>query len=87
VFGEPGIRYGAGMRRGTIALFGADEPNMLPTFRHACRFRPPMFAAMLADLSRHDFPFERTLATAEYDLYHGDMLDGSRGEVLVRSQP
>ena len=84
VFGEHGIRYGAGMRRGTIALFGADEPNMLPTFRHACRFRPPIFATMLADLSRHEFPFDPSLASAEYDLYHGDMLDGGRGEVLVR---
>ena len=84
LFGETGIRYGAGMRRGTIGLFGIDELNLLPTFRHACRFRPPILPLMFEDLRRHAYPFEPSLATATYDLYHGDMLDGGRGEVLVR---
>ena len=34
------IRPGAGMRRGTIGLFGPDPPGLLPTFRPAGRFRP-----------------------------------------------
>ena len=36
VFGECG-RGPAGMRRGTIALFGPTAPRLLPTFRPACR--------------------------------------------------
>ncbi len=32
VFGECGIRPGAGMRRGTLALFGANPPALLPSF-------------------------------------------------------
>ena len=35
VFGECGIRAGAGMRRGTIGLLGARPEALLPSFRYA----------------------------------------------------
>ena len=37
LFGDSGIRHGAGMRRGTIAFLGGKGPPLLPTFRRACR--------------------------------------------------
>ncbi|MCA9266882.1 MAG: formylmethanofuran dehydrogenase subunit C, partial [Planctomycetales bacterium] len=52
VFGRVGLRCGAEMRRGTIALLGPHAPALLPTFRFACRFRPPMLPLQLAGLRR-----------------------------------
>ncbi len=85
IFGEAGIRPGAGMRRGTIGFFGAHPPPLLPTFRHACRYRPDILRLVLAHLRRHEFPPAAGLADLEVELYHGDMIEGGRGEILVRS--
>ena len=81
--GECGIRHGAGMRRGTIGLFGAERPPMLPTFKYSCRFRPPMMSLLAAELRRHGFDVCEPISTGDVDLYHGDMLDGGRGEILL----
>ncbi|MCH8045945.1 MAG: formylmethanofuran dehydrogenase subunit C [Planctomycetes bacterium] len=83
VFGGSGIRQGAGMRRGTIGLFGPDPPDMLPTFRRACRYRPDVLGLLFAELRRNDFAVPEALLTAQYDLYHGDLLEGGRGEILL----
>jgi formylmethanofuran dehydrogenase subunit C len=85
LFGETGIRHGAGMRRGTIGLFAGDVPELLPTFRHACRYRPPALALMFPHLDQHGFPLEGALLSAEYDLYNGDFVEQGRGEILVRT--
>jgi formylmethanofuran dehydrogenase subunit C len=84
LFGETGIRHGAGMRRGTIGLFAPDASGLLPTFRYACRYRPPVMAIMLRQLDQHGFPLEEALRMAEYDLYHGDFIEQGRGEILLR---
>lgn len=81
VFGDCGIRPGAGMRRGTIGLFGPTRPQLLPTFRHACRYEPVVLRLVLRTLMQHGFPVEHVDAV---DLFNGDLLDGGRGEVLVR---
>jgi len=84
LFGTSGIRHGAGMRRGTLGLFGDAAAELLSTFRRACRCRPDILALLFRYLRRQDFPVPTALATAEFDLYHGDMLEGGRGEILTR---
>jgi formylmethanofuran dehydrogenase subunit C len=82
-FGEAGIRHGAGMRRGTLGFFGGDSPEMLPSFRRGCRCRPGILSVIFAQLRRHDFPLPADADRPEVDLYHGDMIAGGRGEILV----
>lgn len=81
--GDTGIRHGAGMRRGTLAFLGK-PPEMLPTFRLACRFQPEAMTLVLGQLAKEDFPLTSECLDAEYDLYNGDLLEGGRGEVLLR---
>ena len=83
IFGPCGIRPGAGMRRGTIGLLADNPPTLLPTFRYACRYRPPVLPLMFAHLCRHGFPLSEALRVAEYDLYHGDLVEDGRGEILL----
>jgi len=84
VFGESGIRHGAGMRRGTIAFLGNDPPPLLPTFRHACRYRPDILEMIFRFLQRNSFKLPAELFRSQFDLYNGDMIDGGRGEILIR---
>lgn len=80
IFGDTGIRHGAGMRRGTLGFFGQSKPEILPTFKYACRQKLDMLrivANFLRD-SGFDFPFPDRV-----DLFHGDFLDGGRGEVML----
>ncbi|MFV1964171.1 MAG: formylmethanofuran dehydrogenase subunit C [Pirellulaceae bacterium] len=82
---ECGIRHGAGMRRGTLGLFGSQPPPpMLSSFRHACRFRPEVMALILAKLLRYGFSFDEALTGMDVDLFNGDMIEGGRGEILIR---
>ena len=84
VFGDCGIRHGAGMRRGTIGLLGPQPPPMLPSFRRACRFCPTVIRLVLRALEKHRFEAPRKLLGGQLELYHGDMLEGGKGEILVR---
>ena len=83
LFGDSGIRHGAGMKRGTIGFFGKTRPPLLPTFRHACRYRPEMLPLMFRHLRRLDFAVPNELLSQEFDLYNGDFLAGGRGELLM----
>ena len=83
VFGESGIRHGAGMRRGTLAFLGSERPKLLPTFRYACRYQPDMLRVLLRRLIQLGMDLSETLADSEFDLYHGDLIEGGRGEVLM----
>jgi len=85
VGGESGIRHGAGMRRGTLTFWGDAHPPLLPTFRRACRFRPHIFQIVFRDLLRLGFPLAESLLQADFDLYHGDFLEGGKGEILLRA--
>jgi len=84
VFGNGGIRHGAGMRRGTIGCFGTEAPELLLSFRYACRYRPTVLRLISQFLREHDFPFDPQLLEADIDLYNGDLIEGGRGEMLVR---
>jgi formylmethanofuran dehydrogenase subunit C len=81
---EVGIRHGAGMKRGTIAFFGRNLPPMLPSFRRACRCQALSLALLLRQLRNNDFAVAEDLAHSLYELYSGDLIEGGRGEILVR---
>ena len=84
IFGESGIRPGAGMRRGTIGLFSAaNPPDMLPTFRHACTFRPVFLRIYLRELARQGFPVPEACFGAKYHRFLGDFLELGKGEILI----
>lgn len=82
IMGECGIRPGAGMRRGTLGLFGTPRCDLLPTFRYDCRHRPLVMQIMARRLEQLGMKFDPAVLTSELDQYHGDLLDGGRGEVL-----
>ncbi|OHB75064.1 MAG: formylmethanofuran dehydrogenase subunit C [Planctomycetes bacterium RBG_16_64_10] len=84
VFGDCGIRPGAGMRRGTLALLGTAAPVLLPTFRYACTYQPLVLPLLLRHVRDHGFAVDPSLLAAKFDLYHGDMIEQGRGEILVR---
>ena len=85
LFGESGIRHGAGMRRGTIAFLDQRPPPLLPSFRRACRLRPEILQLALRYLEKHQFPLDREIFQTDMELYNGDMINGGRGEILLRS--
>ncbi len=84
-FDNVGIRHGAGMRRGTIGFFGKEAPPMLPTFRRACRYRPEVLSLVFRQLQARAFPLPSDVIDLEFDLYHGDMIEGGRGEIFTRA--
>lgn len=84
LFGNAGIRHGAGMRRGTIGFFGEEVPPLLPSFRRACRYRPQVLSLIFAQLRKTGFPLRDDITT-QVDLYNGDLIEGGRGEILVRT--
>ena len=51
VGGRLGGRPGAGMKRGTIVAFG-EAPELLPTFRYACSYRPVFLQLLSAEPAR-----------------------------------
>ena len=83
VFGSAGIRHGAGMRRGTIGFFGSNPP-LLTSFRYACRFEPTVLQLAFRFLQRRDFRFDEELFDTPYSLFNGDLIEGGRGEILLR---
>ncbi len=82
VFGSSGIRHGAGMTRGTIGLFGKTG-DLLPTFRQGCYYLPPMMKPIFSKLASYGFNIPEGLNASEFCLYHGDLLEGGRGEILI----
>jgi len=83
VFGPCGIRPGAEMRRGTIGLFGPEPPPLLPTFRYACCFRPLFLTLLVRHLVALGYAAAEALASRPVHLYHGDLVNLGRGEVLL----
>ncbi len=85
IAGAPGIRHGANMRRGTIGFLGGEHPPMLPSFRRTCRGRPGMLPLLWRELQRRGFPISTEATTSDYEIYAGDLIEGGRGEILVRA--
>ena len=84
VLGDAGIRPGAGMRRGTIGFFGRNPPPLLPTFRFACRCQPEILNLILRRLRRRGYPVPDQVWPTQVALYNGDMIEGGRGEIMIR---
>jgi len=85
VGGRLGGRPGAGMKRGTIVAFG-EAPELLPTFRYACSYRPVFLRCYLQSLEASGLIASPGLPDGEFRRYVGDMNSGGRGEVLIRDQ-
>jgi hypothetical protein len=84
--GGSGARYGAGMKRGTIAILGAEpESEPLPTFRFANRYRPSFLRLYLQHLHERRFPFPQESWDATFHRYCGDFLESGKGELLIRA--
>ncbi|MBX3412282.1 MAG: formylmethanofuran dehydrogenase subunit C [Pirellulales bacterium] len=84
VGGSAGARTGGGMRRGTIVLLSGEHPPLLPTFRYACRLKPPFLGMTLARVRSDRFALDESAIQADFDLHHGDFLSLGRGEIFVR---
>jgi formylmethanofuran dehydrogenase subunit C len=83
VAGEAGIRHGAGMHRGTLIFLDEKRPELLPTFTHAGRQQPLVMTMLQKELQALGYaPAERL--QKDFDLYHGDHIEGGRGEILLR---
>ena len=81
-FGPVGPRAGAGMKRGTLALLGVEGvAELLPTFRHACRYRPPIATLYLRRLRAWGFPVPERAFSGSFERYNGDLIEGGQGEV------
>ncbi len=79
VKGSCGQRPGAGMHRGTLVFLGP-RPQLLPTFRFGCRYSPTWLPLVANQLKKHEFELP---PMPQVNLFHGDMLHGGRGEVVV----
>jgi formylmethanofuran dehydrogenase subunit C len=84
IWGESGIRHGAGMKRGTIAFMGDHRPQPLVSFKKGCRYRSEVMSLILKYLERLGFPVPAETWDADFDLFHGDMIEGGRGEMLLK---
>jgi formylmethanofuran dehydrogenase subunit C len=82
-FGPVGRFPGAGMKRGTLALFGTRAPNLLPSFRLACRDRPPFVTVYLRYLHARGFPFPEHTLHGTFVRYNGDLIERGQGEILI----
>lgn len=85
LFGATGNRHGAGMKRGTIAFVGKECPQLLPSYRFSCRFRPDYLSLVARQLQKWGFASAELLHELSFDLYNGDMIEGGRGEILIRA--
>jgi formylmethanofuran dehydrogenase subunit C len=86
ICGNAGPRIGAGMRRGTICSLGSAPPRLLPTFRFACRSRPPVIALMLRRVRDLGLPVDASRPSANLDLFNGDLLALGRGEIYLPAE-
>lgn len=82
LFGRCGIRMGASMKRGTITVFG-DKPQLLPTFRHVCRYQPVFLQLSLRHLRSTGYPVADEYFSGSYHRYGGDLVSLGKGEILV----
>jgi formylmethanofuran dehydrogenase subunit C len=89
LFGSPGQRTGAGMKRGTIAVFGPaagrGELRLLPTFRLDCEFEPVFMRLVIGHLRSCSVPIECDLSACRFRRFSGDLVALGKGELLLWS--
>ena len=74
------------MKRGTLGLFGDENLQLLPSFRYACRMRLSALNLICRSLLEADFTAAEAWIDREVELYHGDLIEGGRGEVWALAQ-
>lgn len=84
VLGQPGIRAGAGLLRGTIITF--HEPELLPTFRFDCSYRPAFLDLLFRDLQRYGLSIADDFTAGLFRRFSGDFNRSGKGEILVYDQ-
>jgi len=84
VFGELGIRAGAGLLRGTITAFR--KPELLPTFRYDCRYKPGFLKLIFRGLRNRGLSIPDEYISGSYIRYSGDFNRLGKGEILVYDQ-
>jgi len=85
VAGTPGARVGARMVRGSVILLGGSAP-LLPTFCYDCTHEPGFWAPLHKHLDDLGFAPPAGPRTV-FRQYSGDVNEGGRGEVLLRTSP
>ncbi len=88
VFGKCGSDCGLGMKRGTIIQVSADQEPLLPIFLKSGRYDGYWLRLLSQRLSAHSAnsnSWGESLhpLSQPFTLFHGDILSGGRGEVLV----
>jgi formylmethanofuran dehydrogenase subunit C len=86
VLGTLGRRAGAGMKRGTIVALGGLAAGLLPTFLHACPFRPMFLVLYLRCLQERGLPIREEQVGGLYQRYCGDITALGKGEILIYDQ-
>jgi formylmethanofuran dehydrogenase subunit C len=80
--GGAGSQCGAGMKRGTIVLSG-DVPELPETFRYSCEFESAWLGLLKKQLRELGFELPKSVPQC----YRGDELTGSKGEIMIFSDP
>ena len=81
VFGAVGAHAGAGMKRGTLAVFGG-PPELLPTFRYDCVYQPVFLRLYLRQLRAWGFAVDERFERGAWRRHSGDLVALGKGEVL-----
>ena len=84
VFGECGEYVGAEMKRGTIVLAGGYDHHLLPTFTQGGNFHVPILSILANWLCKNGFELDDQLLNSRFRMFHGDWLQGGRGELFLR---
>jgi hypothetical protein len=58
---------------------------LLSTFARACRSQPTWLQLVFRFLRKNDFHVADDLWQASFELFNGDLIEGGRGEILVRA--
>ena len=82
VFGNCGSECGAGMIRGSIVLAGNVNAPLLPTFASGGRYENYILGLTANRLQELCFPGTQRLLERPFQMYHGDLLRGGRGEIF-----
>lgn len=84
VFGQLGMRAGAGLLRGSIVAF--QPPELLPTYRYACKYQPDFLRLILQRLRREGLSIPEEYFSRSFHRYNGDCTRLGKGEILVYDQ-
>ena len=84
VVGNGGIRAGAGMHGGTIAILGPAPPPVLPSFRFDRTTQPEKLGLVLRALRDKGLRKDDSLLADEVDVYVGDLVASGSGEIYLR---